>query len=57
LIAPRLAFAQIFQVKGYRQYGMHGSIVNISTNLDLVQTILLRLSYKDSSIAVFLKKN
>jgi len=57
LIAPRLAFTQIFQLKGYRQYGMHGSVVNISTNLDLVQTILLRLSYDDSSIAIFLKKH
>ncbi len=57
MIAPRLAFTQIFQLKGYRQYGMHGSVVNISTNLDLVQTILLRLSYDDSSIAIFLKKH
>jgi hypothetical protein len=34
---------------------MHGSIVNIPTNLDLVQTILLWLSYDDSSITIFLK--
>jgi hypothetical protein len=41
LIAPCLAFTQIFKLKGCGQYGMHGSIVNIPTNLDLVQTILL----------------
>jgi hypothetical protein len=41
LIAPCLAFVQIFQLKGYGRYGMHGSIVNISTNFNLVQTILL----------------
>jgi hypothetical protein len=40
LIAPRLTFTKIFQLKGYGQYGMHGSIVNVPTNLDLVQTIL-----------------
>jgi hypothetical protein len=43
LIAPHLTFMQLFQLKGYRQYGMHGIIVNVPTNLDLVQTILPRL--------------
>jgi hypothetical protein len=57
LITPHLAFAQIFQLKGYGQYGMHGNIVIVSTNLDLVQTILLRLLYDDRSIVIFLKKN
>jgi hypothetical protein len=41
LIAPLFAFIQIFQLKGYGQYGMHGNIVNISTKFNLVQTILL----------------
>jgi hypothetical protein len=40
LIALHLAFTQIFQLKGYGQYGMHGSIVNVPTNINLVQTIL-----------------
>ncbi len=57
MITPHLAFAQIFQLKGYGQYGMHGNIVIVSTNLDLVQTILLRLLYDDRSIVIFLKKN
>jgi hypothetical protein len=41
--------------KGYGQYGMHENIVNVLTNLDLVQSILPQLLYDDSSIAVFLK--
>jgi hypothetical protein len=38
LIAPCLAFAQIFQLQGYGQYGLHGSIVNVPTNLNIIQT-------------------
>jgi hypothetical protein len=56
LIAPHFAFAQIFQLKRYGQYGMHKSIVKVPTNLDLVQTILLRLLYDDNSIVVFKKR-
>jgi hypothetical protein len=40
LIAPCLAVAQIFQLKGYGEYKMHGSIVNVPTNLNLVQIVL-----------------
>jgi hypothetical protein len=39
LIAPHLAFTQIFQLKGYGQYGMHGNIIHVVTNLNLVWTI------------------
>jgi hypothetical protein len=56
LITPHLAFTQIFQLKGYGQYEMHKSIVNIPKKLDLVQIILLRLPYDDSSILVFFEK-
>jgi hypothetical protein len=41
LIASHLAFVQILQRKGYEQYGMHGSIINVPTNSNLVQIILL----------------
>jgi hypothetical protein len=34
---------------------MHGSIVNVPTNLNLVQNLLLQLPYDDSLIIVFLK--
>jgi hypothetical protein len=36
---------------------MHGNIVNVPINLNLVQIVLLQLAYDDSSIIVFLKKN
>jgi hypothetical protein len=45
LIAPCLRFAQIFQLQGYGQYGLHGSIVNVPTNLNIIQTILPRMPY------------
>ncbi len=57
MIAPRLTFTQIFQLKKCGQYGMHGNVINFPTNLNLVQIILPQLPYDDSSIVVFLKKN
>jgi hypothetical protein len=39
-IVSRLSFTQFFQLKGYRQYDMHGSVVNAPTNLNLVQKLL-----------------
>jgi hypothetical protein len=56
LIAPCFAFAQLFQLQGYEQYGMCGNIVNVPTNFNLMQNILPRMSYDDFSIAIFLKK-
>lgn len=47
---------QIFQLKGYEQFGMHGNIVNFSTNLDLVQNVLSWMPYDDSSLVVYLKR-
>jgi hypothetical protein len=55
LITPCLAFMQIFQLKGYEQFGMHGNIVKFSTNLDLLQNVLSWMSYDDSSL-VYLKR-
>jgi len=55
-LLPCLTFAQNFQLCGYGQYGMYGSIVNVSTNLDLLQNVLLWISYDDYSISIFVKK-
>jgi len=55
LIPPCLAFAQIFQLKGDGQYKMHSSIVNVPTNLNLVQTVLPWLPYDDGLVIIFLK--
>jgi hypothetical protein len=52
-IVPHLVFAQNYQLWGYGQYGMHGSIVNVPTNFNLIQDILPWMPYDDSSIFVF----
>jgi len=39
-IVSRLAFTQIFQLKGYGQYDMHGHLVNAPTNFNLMQKLL-----------------
>lgn len=56
LIAPHLVCAQNFQLLGYGQYGMHGSIVNVPTNFNLIQNILPWMSYDDFSIFDFKKR-
>jgi hypothetical protein len=56
LVSPRLAFAQIYQLKGYGQYGIHGSIVNVLVNLDLIQNVLPQLPHDSSIIVVYLKR-
>ncbi len=56
LIAVQLAFAQIFRLKGYAQYELQGNIMNVSTNLDMVQHVSAQMPYHDSSIAIFKKK-
>jgi hypothetical protein len=56
LVSPRLAFAQIYQLKGYGQYGIRGSIVNVPTNLDLIQNLLPQLPHDSSIIVVYLKR-
>lgn len=52
LIVVQLAFTQIFQLKGCGQYESQGNIMNVPTNLDLVQHILAQMPYHDSSIAI-----
>jgi hypothetical protein len=56
LITPHLIFTQIFQLQGYEQYGLHGSIVNVPTNVNVIQTILRGMLYEDYLIFVFLEK-
>jgi hypothetical protein len=34
LISSRLAFAPIYKIHGYGQYTMHGSIINVSSNIN-----------------------
>jgi hypothetical protein len=53
---PHFTFAQFFQLRGYGQYGLYRSIVNVSTNLDLLQNVLLWISYDDYSVFIFVKR-
>jgi hypothetical protein len=46
---------QKIQLDGYGQYGMHGNIVNVPINLDLLQNVLPWMSYEDFSISMFKK--
>lgn len=56
LIALQLTFAWIFQLHGYGQYGIHGNIVNVPTNLNLIQNVVSQMSYDDSSKKKIQKK-
>ncbi len=56
LIAPCFAFAQIFWLQGYEQYRIHESVVNVPTNLNLVQNVLPHMPYDDLSIIMLLKR-
>ncbi len=40
LIAPHLTFTQIFELHGYGQYGLHGNIVNVPMNLNIIHIVL-----------------
>jgi hypothetical protein len=57
LITPCLAFAHIFQLEGYGQYKIHGNVVNVPTNLNLIQNVLLHMPHDDLSIVILLKRN
>jgi hypothetical protein len=53
LIAPCFVFAPCFVIPSlYGQYGMHGSIINVPTNLILLQNVLPQMPYDDYSILV-----
>ncbi len=56
LIAPCFAFAQIFWLQGYEQYRIRESVVNVPTNLNLVQNVLPHMPYDDLSIIMLLKR-
>ena len=56
LIYPQQAFAQIYKLHNYGQYKLHGSVINVSSNLDKVQFILPRLLENDTTIGVVIKR-
>jgi hypothetical protein len=56
LIAPQQAFAQIWQVEGYGQYKIQGSIINVPTNVNITQSILPRMPNDEATISIILKR-
>jgi len=57
LVAPRMAFAQIRQL-GYKrsQIGLTGTIINVPSDLDKVQTALPRSLLDPMTIAIMIKR-
>ena len=56
MISPRIAFAQIHKLHNYGQYKLHGSIINVPTNIDQTQSLLPRLPEDESTIGILLKR-
>ena len=56
MISPSFAFAQIHKLYNYSQYKLHGSIINVSANIDQTQSLLPRLPEDESTIGILLKR-
>jgi hypothetical protein len=50
LILFCLAFVQIWQLQGYGQYSIKGSIINVLTNVNFTQSILPYLPHDETTI-------
>jgi hypothetical protein len=55
LIVPRQMFAQIWQVEGYDQYNIWGSIINVQANVNKTQSILPHVLDDEATIGIILK--
>jgi hypothetical protein len=55
IISSCFVFVQIYKLKGYGQYKMHDSVINILTNVNQTQSILSHLPHDGATIGVFLK--
>jgi hypothetical protein len=55
LIAPQQAFAQIWQVEGYGQYKIQGSIINVPTNVNMTQFVFPCMPNDEATISIILK--
>jgi hypothetical protein len=56
LVSPRLTFAQIWQLQGYGQYNIKGSIINVPSNINFTQSILPCLPHDETKIGLSLKR-
>jgi hypothetical protein len=51
-----MIFAQIYQLNGWGQYGIQGSIVNVPISVDKMQIILPQPTTCESTIVVCIKR-
>jgi hypothetical protein len=56
LVSPRLTFIQIWQLQGYGQYNIKGSIINVPFNINSTQSILAHLPHDETTIVLSLKR-
>jgi hypothetical protein len=54
-IFPQLSFGQMYKLHGYGQYKMKDNLINVSTNINQTQLMLMYLQYNEVTISVFLK--
>jgi hypothetical protein len=55
-VSPCLTFVQIWQLQGYEQYNIIGSIINVPSNINSTQLILHCLPRDEVTIGLSLKK-
>jgi hypothetical protein len=55
LVSLRLTFAKIWQLQGYGQYDIKGSIINVPSNINYTQSILPRIPHDEATIGLSLK--
>jgi hypothetical protein len=56
LVSPNLTFVQIWQLQGYGQYNIKGSIINVPSNINSTQSILPCLLHHEATIGLSLKR-
>jgi len=54
-IILKQTFAEICQVQGYGQFKMHGSVINVPSNLNIIQSVLPRLSNDETTSGLIIK--
>jgi hypothetical protein len=55
-IAPKQTFAQFYQVQRYVQFKMHGSVINVPLNLNIIQLVLPQLPKDETTLGLIIKR-
>jgi hypothetical protein len=56
LIILRQTFPHIYQVQGYVQLKMHGNVINVRSNLNIIQSFLPRLFDNETTFGLIIKR-